>query len=349
MIQVIDSIIELKKIEKEWKSLCSISNAYTPFQAYEYIKSAWVNLSHSGNLHVIKVIRQKDGLLQMILPTFLDGHGRLRFVNDIHTDFCTPIVHPDFEYDYHMYSEIATYIRESNIIKGFTFDNLQENCYLLSIMEYFFKGSIIRISNKWSAMTIEKRGSSFIDGLMYINAKDRYKLKKMSKDSSKTTMKMYHKDTDSYPKGIINELINDMITKHIRSEAYFHETFLKIFEECYNEKLLSIGITYEENSPISANLYFINGHEFIDWIAMYKDRRYNTWNLLQVIDFIYNAGGGVLNFARGQYDYKIRNFKPVIHSLYRISYNKSLFGQLLNWLEANKYYLKTIVKPYIKR
>ena len=33
-------------------------------------------------------------------------------------------------------------------------------------------------------------------------------------------------------------------------------------------------------------------NEYVDWIAIYKDGRYNMWNLLQMVEYIYSNGGG---------------------------------------------------------
>lgn len=350
MIEIINNEIEMKQAEEVWEKLRFQSPSSTPFQSYAYIESAWHNMVANGTLHIIKVIRHKDKLLQAIFPCYIDNRGYLRFINDIHTDFCSPIVLPEFEYDYHFYLEVSDYIKETPEIKGFMFDDLMEDCHLIAIMEYFFKGSIVRMTNKWSAMKIDASSAdNYLAAIPYMSAKDRSKMKKMDKDASKTNFTFQGISDAPYPKAVIKCIIDYMIANGERTEAYFSDKFLSVIEYCYNAGVLKVATTYVDDEPVSANIYMMNGNEYIDWLAISREGKYNSINLLQMLEYIYNHGGGSLNFARGQYDYKIRNFKPVLHCLYRITYTKSKFGQFKNWLDATKYYLKTVVKPYVRK
>lgn len=349
MITVCKKIEELNEMQETWSNLLAQSPCATPYQSFAYVKSSWENIVKEGELHIISVIREKDKLLQAILPCYLDKRGILRMINDINTDFCAPIVLPEFEYDYHFYSEVSDYIKETPEIKGFMFDDLKEDCHLTAIMEYFFKGSIVRMTNKWSLMVMDSCADDYLQSIKFMNNKDRYKLKKMSKKCEKLEFKFLDKSNGMSPAPILEELVNSMTSSGLRTEAYFTKEFMNVIYDCYNAGILTVAVTYKDGEAMAANLYMINGNEYIDWLAVYKEGQYNTFNLLQMLEYIYNHGGGSLNFARGQYDYKIRNFKPVLHCLYRITYTKSKFGQFKNWLDATKYYLKTVVKPYVRK
>ena len=135
----------------------------------------------------------------------------------------------------------------------------------------------------------------------------------------------------------------------IRSANYFSDSFKQFINQCYKQGILSVAVTTVDNDAVAAHFYFVKNLCTIAWIILYKEGKYLTCNTLQTISLIGQEGGGTFNFARGLYGYKVEKFRPIMHNLYRISYSKSKLGQFVNWLECCKYYLKTILKPIIRR
>lgn len=355
MISITNTIEGFEHLHKNWEDLYHDSHNPTPFQRFSYNFSAWQFIQendHFSTLHIVCVYRQKDKLLQAIFPCFVDIAGTLRFINDRHTDFCSGIIRSGFEHDYHLFDEFASHIETEASIKGFCFDNLKADNYLFSIFEYLFKGSQIRMSNKWSHFHIpssEIGSRTYVDALSQLNSKEKYRLKNIAKKMELLNFRFFVKSESPYPELQIESLAKTMIAAGIRTDSYFDNSFLNIFKKCYDAGVLAVAITYNENTPIAINLYLVNDKEYIDWIALYKESHYNMWNLLQMVEYIYENKGGVLNFARGQYQYKIHNFRPIIDTLFCITYSKGKFKQFLNWIDVSKFYLKRVVKPYIRK
>lgn len=340
----------ISKLEQVWNEIYASNPNHTPFQSYEYNIIAWTNLGSSGKLHVIALPRQDNHRLQAIFPCYLDDTGILRFINDIHTDFCGPLIHPDYEYDFQLYSELADYVLQTQEIKGFVFDNLKADSYLLSAFPYCCRGSIVRMTNAWSKVKIPScHASELCSKLPSLAAKQRNELKKAIKEMQNASFHLYTIDKQPYPEKIINSLIIDMQEAGLRHEAYFSDGFKKLISDCYNAGVLSVSVVKENSVPVSAHLYYINNREIVDWVVLYTKGKCQTWNTLFTMQSLAETGGGVFNFARGLYDYKVKKFRPVMHNLYRISYSKSKLGQFVNWMECCKYYLKTILKPIIRR
>lgn len=350
MIKIIQSTQEWNDFRPQWEELYKSSSA-TPFQSFAFQYSSWNNMVNDGTLHIIVIIRDKDKSNIAIFPTYIDRCGILRFINGRHIDFCSALVSPEFERDYHLYEELADYIKCNCQIKGFELDNLKENNYLSSVLCYLFKGSLVTITNHWSYFNIvhSSKEDYFLDCMPHLNKKDKYKVKKMT---TKLADLSYHKFLISecpYPNDIVEEIIDHMIQNGVRTETYFSEAFKKVVTDIYNAGLLTLGISFRGEQASSCNMCLKRGDEYINWLAIYKDGCENTLNLIQMMQDICSSGGGIFNFARGIYEYKIRNFKPEIHNLYKISYRKSNCGKIGLWMNVCIYYLKQVVKSIIRK
>lgn len=352
MIKVIKTEENFVSFKQEWDDLYSELQFVTPYQSHSFNYHNWNILERTTGLYILCIYRQKDMQLQAIFPCVLSNRGVLQFINGVHSDFCSALIREEVRRDYHFYKEFADYIKQTSEIKGFMFDNLKGDNYLLAIMECFFKGMQTRISNKWSFFEIKAcdvKDGGFINSMLQLTSKDRYRLKNVLKKAQTTELIFFGINKSAYPKFIVNDIINTMLSSGTRTEAYFSDDFKNVLEYLYNDGLLSIAVTFEKDNPLVANLFLIHGNEYIDWLAIYKDGRLNTTNLLQVIEHIYNRGGGIFNFARGLYDYKVSNFRPEIHNLYRIEYAKNRMGQFNILISFYKYYLKVFLRPILKR
>lgn len=350
MIEVIKTKEDFEALKDTWDALYSRIEYKTPFQSYSFNYNSWSILEKHEALHII--IISKDMELQAIFPCVLTKRSVLQFINGIHSDFCGALIDEEVRKCYHLYKELADYIKESSEIKGFMFDNLKEDNYLASILGYFFKSMQTRITNRWSYFTVssqEPKDKSFLDGMHHLNSKERYKLKKRVKKETSYDLKIFDISEEVYPTEIIDDIINTMLSSGMRTEAYFSDDFKHIIENLYNDGLLSVAVTSENNTALVANLFLMNGNEWLNWLVVYRDGQYNTANLLQMVDHIYTAGGGIFNFARGIYEYKVSNFRPEIHNLYRVEYAKSLKDQIGVLMSFYKYYLKVFLKPIIRK
>lgn len=350
MIKIIQSTQEWNDFRPQWEELYKSSSA-TPFQSFAFQYSSWNNMVNDGTLHIIVIIRDKDKSNIAIFPTYIDRCGILRFINGRHIDFCSALVSPEFERDYHLYEELADYIKCNCQIKGFELDNLKENNYLSSVLCYLFKGSLVSITNHWSFCRLHpvEPSHSVIDAFNNLNKKEKYRLKNILTKSQTLSFNLYSVDDQPYPTDIVRRLVDNMIESGIRTEAYFSAEFLKVIEDAYNDSIISLGVTLQDDEPLSCNLYLCRENEYVNWIAIYKNGKENTINLLKMGEYIGENGGGVLNFARGLYQYKVHNFRPEIHNLYKISYRKSNCGKIGLWMNVCIYYLKQVVKSIIRK
>jgi len=350
MVRIITTKEEVETFRDSWKELCRNSNNVTPFQTIDYVLSALQTVSQNkGNIHVVCYYRQKDNSLQAIFPWYVDKKKTLRFINDIHTDFCNGIVRKESIGDYHLWDDVSEHIKTDPNIRRVRFDNVMPNSYMLAYFGYFLKPAVIFCNNAYSVLSVDKRQSdqNFLYTIQLPNSTERNRLKKICNKMDDTEFEVY-KLPSSYPKEILDNLMAQMVKSKIRIETYFSQ-IRNVVESLYAAGLLLVCVTKKNGQPLSANLFLKEelSNEYYNWLVFYVDKQYNLWNVLQSVEYISTEGGN-LNFCRGTYEYKMRNFRPQLHNLYTLRWSKSLWGQIRDIADMSFYQLKQVVKKSIK-
>lgn len=354
MIKIIKDIREFLCFRDRWLELyLNSTNSYTPFQHFDFIYNSWEQMtSNSGELHIIVLVRQNDQMIQAIFPCFIDKKKCLRFINDRHSDFCGAIIREEFIDDYHLYAELYRYYQTNKTIRRIQLINICETNPLFANLAFSFKGSINRVVNMYSDFPVSPTNDSqlsFVNGMSRLNAKEKDRLKNVLRKASNMSLRVFKCGTETFPNSIVSGLIQHMIDSGIRNTDYFDMPMMSLFKCLYDAGLLTVFASYENEQPVAANLFLTNNNQYIDWIALYSEKRYNLNNLLQVVEYISNTGGGVLNFARGTYEYKMHNFRPSLHFLFGIFHSKSVFGKISDLWNAVGYFLRQIAKSYLRR
>jgi len=328
MIKVYYTAEEMESLKGPWTELYSECENVTPYQSYGYNIAALPLLS--GNLHIITWIRKN--IMMAIFPFYVDSSKTLRFINDRHTDFCGPLVRKEAYGDFHMCEELAEHIKETKEIKKAKLENMRYDLFQTSL-QFQLKGSFLFSYSRYSFFNVPKVGvaKSAIDSLAQLDKKEKYRLKNIASKMDKALAEWKNYDSaagEAWPEELIATLTDSMVKAGIRKQKYFSPAYLEFVKNVYDSGLLMISSTYLEGQPVSCNLYLKNGKEMIDWMAFYVQPSYNAWNLLQFLSWFHENGGGILNFARGIYMYKMHNYRPALGSLDRLRYSKSFFGRI---------------------
>ena len=354
MISVICQESAFQELEGTWNELYNAADAMTPFQSFAYNWNSWhFSRGKRGTLHIVVIVRQKDKYVQAIFPCYIDGKGALRFINDRDSDFCGPIIHRDFVGDYHVYEEFSDYVKEQKEIRHVRLENLVAQSAILGYLRYFFTGAVVLNNNTYSIVNVDKLNNQpkgAIDCIGTLNSKEKYRLVNIQKKMDGESLKVYERSNgDDYPTEVVNTLIDGMVAKGIRERQYFNGDFQTLFKSLYDAGILQVAVTMKDNEPIAANICLTMGqNKVIDWISIYSERHYNLHNLLQMISRI-SEEGGELNFARGSYEYKIHNFRPVIYNLYSLRYSRTTLGTLNDICHVSWPFIRKLVKRIVKK
>ena len=352
MIRVIDKIDELQEKQSDWKNLLLRSSESTPFQSIEFISSSWdVMNTKNCSLYIVIYSSNHDNEVQAIFPFYIDHRGFLRFINDRHADFCEAIILDKVKRDYHLWDEVYKYIYSDKKVRGVVFSNLRAISLCLPYFHYFFSPSFVYCQNAYARLNIGKasEGEHFSTLIPNLNGAERKKIRYWYNRVKGYTLIDFTISQSLYPKDLIDNITQVMISKGWRNEQYM-QFILPIVERLYNCGLARIFVTYDSNTPIAAKIFLKNSdtQEYISWLLFYIGKEFNQYNMLQSVEYI-SRDGGVYNFARGTYGYKMKMLRPVVHNLYTLRWSRSLWGQIGDLFAMNLYHIKQIIKKIIRK
>lgn len=355
MIKVIVNGEELRDFEEVWHGLYAEVPCVTPFQKFEYIRAS---ISFMGTdkyrLHIICIKDDSTNRWVAIFPLCLGRNGILYYINYHHSDFCLPLIHPDFDH-YNLYKELSEYFQSNNVIRGIRWDNLLSNSQLLSVLKSHFRYSIVHDINYYSSIPIYATSSDkdFIDAFRYVAAKQRRTLRKtLSKIETDCEFTILSaQNGDSYPERQISEIVHKMVDDGIRAEEYFSERMLFFWKQLFEDGVLSIAMISRVGEVESCNFMYYDkkNNEYIKWIMLYVESSWNMKINIMIARYIYENGGAAINFARGIYDYKLVNFHPDVKPLFRVMIAKTKWGHFKNIISTAFHYSKPIVKSWLGR
>ena len=354
MIKVVTEQKVLLEFKDVWNSIFEKDNTATPFQQFEY---TWLSLSlalsSKNNLYIIFVKDDTSNTWIAIFP-FLKSHaGKLQFINMKHTDFCSHIVLPEFN-NYNLYETVAKYLISQKDIKAIKLDNITATNPLTAVFKSHFKYSICHDINYYSTIPIYTKvdDKDMIDSFRYVNAKQKRNLRKRRESTINCKFEICSKyKGKAYPKEIIESLTEQMINKGIRIKDYFSDTMLKFWENLYENGILHIALIFNNDKLHACNFMFYNKrqNEYIKWIVLYTEGRWNLTTNIKIAEYLYNNGGGKINFARGIYDYKLVNFHPDVKPLFCVKIAKTKWGHFKNIISTALHFSKPIIKPFLHR
>lgn len=319
MIRVMKNISELEDIREYWNALYEKDDNCTPFQSFDYNYISWKRFNQGCSLFVMVYSHKQEEIPSAIFPFCIDSKKCLRFINEDHSDFLTAIVRASVKADLNMYEEIYSYIKCQLDIQRICLNHLRHDDLLLHYFGHISTYAHLYGTESYSYLPITSKheNGSFIDSLSHLTAKERNRLKNIEKKSTNLSFKIISIENDYYPEKEVNELVQKMIDKGIRSTAYFTNDLLGFIKDLYQAGVLRIGMVYHEQELGSINFFYQSKNGMcIQWIIVYSDKAYNLQAKLKIINSVYESGGGIFNFGRGTYAYKIQHFRPVIQNLF---------------------------------
>ncbi len=322
MIQVIRSLRELEGVRLYWDELYEQDANCTPFQLFDYNFISWKRFgNHAKSLFVIAYFSKQEKSPCAIFPCCIDSHKCLRFINEDHSDFLTALMTPSARTDLNMYEEIYYFIKKQPDINRICLDHLRHDDFLLPCFKHLSVYARLYGTESYSYLpiSISQTDNGFIDSLHHLTSKERNRLKNIEKKADSLSFKIVSIDDCAYPESEVLSLVKKMVQSGIRSETYFTEELTGFIKDLYMAGILKIGLIYKEEKLGSASFFYQNEKGMsIQWIIIYSDKMYNLQAKLKIINSICESGGGIFNFGRGAYKYKIQHFRPIIQNLFCI-------------------------------
>ena len=338
MLTVIRSFEDLMSIEldlnafyKSFKEYYFLSPGYC-IKAYEL----FYNVNDTNSIYFI--IKRVDDKIVGYIPLYINTKGILKFIHQKHTDFLSEV---GSQFNFNDYKNITQKIEKNSLIKKIDLDNLHSESKMLHFFKHFFMGrcSVYSYNNHSFLKTKEKGGM-----LIHLSSSDRSELRRIHK-KTKFIFKIFT-HTEIFPRNKIESLIVKMISNGSRENNFLESNTLNFIEYLFEKGEVEIFTKTINSQFVSASVVLKNkvGKRMV-WIDLYDDIPYiNLGSYIEYINYLNENGIKYLNFGRGSYDYKAKNFKPNCENLFNFRYSKSKW----DFFFTNYYPIKEFAKRFLK-
>jgi|GEM_PF-6912052 hypothetical protein len=352
-IKIVTDISTFSSLKSAWDSLFSRCNQAKIFQSFEWNYTWWINDHANDKLFLLLYFEhgknEKDP--SAIFPFFIDKNGTLRFIADIHSDYSTFLIaEKQSSQTYTIFKEIQKTITEKSGWKSIELRNLSQRDPYIALFTTLFDHKQITFHSNGSSSLRLKPENDLSKCFYHLNSKKRSELKRIRKQYAETkSMVVSH--PQPFPESTLKNLSETMIKSGMRDPEFLNDRLLNVIRAVYNAGNLFIHqISDAEGRPLAVNLILPQqNNNFLFWIDLFIDtKNINLYSYLAYIEHLCKTCETVftIDFGRGLYDYKIKNFLPVIELQYSFYYAKknSLFATYLI-----KLFSKLLIKNFYKK
>ena len=321
--KIITDVKGFKLLEGEWNQLFD-RNICSVFQSFIFNYYSWKEIleqSSLNSLFIVKIIQ--NNITIGFFPLYNDKTNTLRFINDVHSDFCDIILDKEIDLN-----NLFQFIFKDCKQKKIQLINLKENSILtqfsVSNKQYNLTSYV---SGKYTDFEVNK--GSFPDNCAKLLCKERGEIRRIVKKNLNCKHYVLSKSHSNFPFDEILKLRQKMINNGSRNNKFLPINQLKLIEKLYNSHYVEISCV--KDSEVRAILFVMkNKNDSLFWIDLYDNLGYTSTlnNYISFIAFKSFENKICINLGRGAYKWKIAKFRPNIYELYTVNFFSSWFFRL---------------------
>ena len=344
-ISIINKIEDLPLIKEDWNELF-LKGDYSIFQSFDFNYYSWKHefISEKKNQLAITLVTINESVVA-IFPFYIDSNQQLRFINDMHFDFCDFITQESINF-----SAVYLYLKQEINFKSIRLINVKQeaNIYKL-ISELRTKNKVILSISEYSSLNID--AGDFPYNVSHYRSHQKHRINKALRKHKDKECQILDCEHHTFPKKDILILKERMISLGMRKDNFIPNKRLLLIESLYNAGIIIINIIKKEDQVYSMNLLLKNSStEFIFWIDLFDETQMiniaSYINFIRVMSLQQSLG---INFGRGRYFYKTSNFAPEFRALYGVYVFSNIWCKLRFIIfEAFKGWLKLVYKKLKK-
>ncbi|BBG65153.1 hypothetical protein NNO_0450 [Hydrogenimonas sp.] len=349
---IIQNENDFKSSKQIWERLYESCGCCTVFQTFEWNYEWWLKGHREDQLFIIVFFKKNIENPIAIFPLIIDEKNILRFIADIHTDF-SKILSTDLDIaDMYDISKIFFNLFNNCSCKSIELKNINQDDALINYLQLPFDNKKIFFqSNGYSYLEITPVKDNFFNSFSHLKSKRKSELKRIYKKYSGYTSSILTANTDTFPLDDIKSISNEMTKNGLREETFLDSTLLEIIYVLYEKDNLIIQtIQNSRGESVAMNFVLKSPKErYIFWIDIYKNFQYiNIFSYITFMKTIIESSDKqiIFDFGRGLYDYKIKNFLPIIKQQYTFFFSKYNFD-FLSYL--SKFFAKKSIMNFYKK
>lgn len=347
MIEIIKTTEALAALKTDWERT-EANPQLRIFQTFRWNYHVWVEMLSKVSGNRLFVIRwHQQGLdYQVILPTYLDRKGTLRFIKDDSCDTCDA-VYPAGVNLHIAFREMAETIRSEPEIRGVWLQKLLGDSTALNSFGVLLRGAFVNRDNASSWLTVPQT-DDFIKSQTQLRSKDRSDLKALYRHSSKYTLQIAsHSAGNEFPAEEIRRIRDSMICSRKRGSGFFPEEQIAFSRRLYETDGCDVALLYENGRLQALNLLLKKGDRVLSWDFFYEDPRTSTALYVKYLCEIKRKADSAFDFGIGVYSYKIGTFRPHLAVSFSLRYGKSVGWNIRALIAVNVRHLKDYVKTML--
>ena len=318
------------------------------FQTYQWCRASWDFMLSANPDNKLFVMHWRRGEESVILPTYLDKKGILRFIADDDSDVCDAVY--VFGNNHHIaYREMAKIILQDKHIKGICLQKMYGESEAANYLGVLLPGSFVGRDNAFSWLDVDA-SNDFIASQTHMPSKDRADLKGLLRSVKKYTLTVRSKvNGDEFPRKVLLSLREDMQRQKIRDKSYLNDRQMTFIEALYENDGCDVAILFDEDSVVAANVLLKKDNRVLSWVFLYTDPRMSSALYVKYLADIKHESDYIFDFGVGVYSYKIGTFRPKMGITVSLRYGKSNIRQLMAFVMTNVRFLKDWAKAILGR
>lgn len=304
------------------------------FQTLGWCESAWKAMLRcdAGNRLWIVVWTGCEDEAPVLMPTFLDRHGSLRFINDAHSDFGDAVYMPDVN-KHLAFKEIAEFIRSRREVKEVVLQKMRGSSELLAYMGVFLKGALVYRDLTYSFVDVPSAGGDFVESQRHLRVKDRQRLRYVARELSGDTLEIISRTGGSeFPFDRVMEMRDFMVRMKWRDDGFLDDAFVDFTRRIYELGLCEVVILSDGGTDLAVALHLKDGRTERCWVVTYRDPKWNTARLIKYFNSPLINGVSTVDLGVGAYAYKLGNFRPRLGCTFTLRLGRGVLRRIYSVL-----------------
>lgn len=307
-IEIIDSIEEFRELKSDWDFLFDKDKKYSVFQSFDYNYYSWIYEYQDSNSKLSIIRIELNNQICSIFPFYMDERKRIRFINDIHSDFCDCLSNKILDFKL-----IEDVLRVKFMFHHIQLINLKKESKIFSFQNISSKSK----NSTYSFLTLNK--GVFPENFRSYKSKQKTEFRRILKKNIDNKHLIINADNAVFPFTEIKLLRNEMIGLGLRNKSFLPDTQIDLLKQLFDKKHVVLSIV-RDNSKFKAVSFIITRfNEHLFWIDMYDETKMiNLFNYINLMSKKSFKNSIIINFGRGLYNYKISNFLPEKRDLFSV-------------------------------
>ena len=313
-IKIYNEIEDLLLIKEDWDELF-IKGDYSVFQSFDFNYYSWKYelISDKRNQLAITIILINESVVS-IFPFYIDSNKQLRFINDLHVDFCDFITIESINF-----SEVYLFLKEEIDFKSIRLINIKQEANIYkAVKDLNTVNKVVKSISEYSILNLDK--GIFPYNVPHYRSYQKYRINKAFRQNKEKKSIIASHQQHSFPKKEILLLKETMISLGIRKDSFLTNDRLLLIECLYNSGIIIFHVMRDKDKINSINILLKKSpSEFMFWIDLFDDSK--MINISSYINFMKSSSleqSVIINFGRGRYFYKVSNFAPEFYKLHQI-------------------------------